>query len=232
MQIPGNPPLNGPAVIDMWLDAAEGDASGMALVTLAMDLLMPKLVNWGHFLAMGTSAPDLIDPARDYQTELSQPGTILGSPMSLLLWGVAQGWPATPDQQRYFEAQDSDVETLLISGSIDFSTPPQYARDELLPHLSKGHQVILKDIGHTASFLNSQPQARSRLLSTYFDSGQVDDSLYEYQAPVFDVDKSWGGMAKMALAVLVLVLSTVILLMVVIGRKLRRKFAFRALAEA
>ena len=31
MQLPGEPPLNGPAAIDMWLDAAEGDSSGMAL---------------------------------------------------------------------------------------------------------------------------------------------------------------------------------------------------------
>jgi hypothetical protein len=216
----------------MWLDAAEGDASGMALVSFAMDLMSPKLMKWGHFIGVGTSAPDLIDPARDFHTELTQPDTILGSPMSLLLWGISQGWPATSDQQRYAEAQDSDIETLLISGSIDFSTPPQYARDELLPHLSRGHQVILKDIGHTGSFWSSQPQARARLLSTYFDSGQVDDSLYEYQAPVFDVDKSWGGMAKIVLAVLVVVFGALILLMVVIGRKLRRKFFTTQAAEA
>ena len=34
MRVPGEAvPLNGPAAIDLWMDAAEGDASGMALVS-------------------------------------------------------------------------------------------------------------------------------------------------------------------------------------------------------
>ena len=231
MQPPGEPlPLNGPAAIDMWLDAAEGDASGMALVSLLTPFMLPGLGERGHFFAMGASSPDYLDPNRDYKSDLTQPDAVIGAPFSLFNWGLMQGWPATSDQS-VAKVQDSDIETLLVSGTLDGSTPMRYARDELLPHLSNGQHVVLKDQGHTETFWNSQPQARAQLLNTYFDTGRVDDSLYQYQAPVFDVDKSWGGMAKMLLAVSVLLLGIVVLLAVVIVRKIRRTSAFRSPAE-
>ena len=168
MQLPGEPPLNGPAAIDMWLDAAEGDTSGMALVSLLAPFILPVAFEWGHFLAMGGSAPDFNDPDRDYQAELT-PDTIIGSPLSLFMWGMAKGWPATDDQS-VGEVPDSDVETLLISGTLDGSTPMQHARDELMPHLSQGHQVFIEDQAHTETFWHSQPQARAQLLNTFFRS--------------------------------------------------------------
>ena len=53
--------------------------------------------------------------------------------------------------------QDSNVETLLIGGALDFATPPQDATRELLPHLPNGHQVVLPDFGHTDDFWSYQP---------------------------------------------------------------------------
>ena len=228
MEVPGQLMfMGGPAIIDMWLDAAEGDASGMALVSLFGSLVLPNFGSRGHSFAMGMSAPDFLGAQRDFRAELMPPDAILGSPLSLFTSGMVQGWPASSDQQSYAQAQDTAVETLLISGSIDFSTPMEGARDELLPHLSRGHQVILRDFGHTETFWNSQPQARARLLNTYFDTGAVDASLYRYQAPKFEVGKSWGSLAKMLLGAAVLVLGLLILLVVVIGRKLRRRWAAR-----
>jgi hypothetical protein len=101
--------------------------------------------------------------------------------------------------------QPSDVETLLIGGSIDFSTPPQFATEELLPYLSNGEQVILRDLGHTDSFWSSQPEARVHMLRTFFDTGQVDASLYTYQPLDFDVGLGWPALAKLLVAVMVLV---------------------------
>jgi hypothetical protein len=40
----------------------------------------------------------------------------------------------------------SDVETLLISGSIDVAAPAERATEELLPSLAIGQQVILAEI--------------------------------------------------------------------------------------
>lgn len=217
----GGPPLYGPGAIDLWLDAAEGDASGMALVSLIAPFILPEAFEWGHFLSMGGSAPDFNDPDRDYKKELT-PDTIIGSPLSLLIWGIMQGWTTTSDQS-VGEVQDSNIETLLISGALDGSTPFQYARDELMPQLSKGHHVIIKDQAHTETFWFSQPEARAHLLNTFFDSGKVDDSLFVYQAPVFEVDTGWSDLAKLILAVTVFVSIALLLVIVVIARKLHTK---------
>ncbi len=231
MQSPGDPiPLNGPAAIDLWLDAAEGDASGMALVSLLAPFMLPELGERGHLLAMGTSAQDYLDPNRDYRAELTQPDAIIGAPFSLFVWAMAQGWPASSDQS-YVEAQNSDIETLLVSGTLDGSTPMRYARDELLPHLRRGHHVIVQGQGHTETFWNSQPQARARLLTTFFATGQVDASLYQDEAPVFAVDTSWGGLAKMLLLAAVVAFAIAAFLLVVIIRKIHRMAFFRKSAQ-
>jgi hypothetical protein len=107
--------------------------------------------------------------------------------------------------QEYLQVQPTDVESLLISGSLDFSTPAQFATEELLPYLSNGEQVILKDLGHVSSFWSSQPEARVHLQNTFFDTGQVDASLYTYQPLDFDVGLGWPGLAKLLLAIVVLV---------------------------
>ena len=219
LQLPDVPvPMNGPAAIDMWLDAAEGDASGMALVSLLTPLVLPSIGERGHFLAMGGSAVDYIDPTRHYKTEFTMPGTTIGAPFSLFVWALTQGWDYTNDQSPA-EVQPSDIETLLVSGNLDFSTPMEFSRDELLPYLSRGHQVVLKNFGHTETFWNSQPEARARLLNTFFDSGEVDDSLYLYQPLIFDVDTSWGSLARMLFALTIFILAVLVLLVGMLARK-------------
>jgi len=219
IQPPGMPvPLSGPAAVDMWLATAGGDASGMALASLSRNLFLPNLWTWGEGLSLAASVDDYYDPDRDYRSEFEAPETILGSPLSLILWSMGPEWPTYPIPQEYLQVQPTDVETLLISGSIDLSVPPQYATEELLPYLSNGEQVILEDFGHTGSFWNSQPEARVRMLNTFFDTGQVDASLYTYQPLDFDAGLGWPALAKLLLAVLVLVL---ILLLVLVWRIIR-----------
>jgi hypothetical protein len=65
---------------------------------------------------------------------------------------VLGSWPASPDENPYTRVPDSNVETLLIGGNLDFATPPQNATRALLPHLPHGHQVILTGLGHTDDF--------------------------------------------------------------------------------
>jgi pimeloyl-ACP methyl ester carboxylesterase len=214
IQPPGAPvPLYGPAAVDMWLAAEAGDASGMALASLGRNMFLPNLWTWGEGLSLAASVDDYYDPARDYRSEFEAPDTILGTPFSLVLWSMGLEWPTHPIPQEYLQVQPTDVETLLISGSIDFSTPPQFATEELLPYLSNGEQVILKDFGHTGSFWSSQPEARAHMLNTFFDTGQIDASLYTYQPLDFDVGLGWPGLAKLLVAVVVLV---PILLLVVV----------------
>jgi pimeloyl-ACP methyl ester carboxylesterase len=211
IQPPNEPvPLFGPAAVDMWLAAKDGDASGMALVSIGRNMFLPTLWTWGEGLSLAASVDDYYDPSRDYRSEFEASDTILGSPVSLMLWSMGPEWPAHPIPQEYLQVQPTDIETLLISGSIDFSTPPQFATEELLPYLSNGEQVILKDLGHTGSFWSSQPEARAHMLNTFFDTGQVDASLYTYQPLDFDVGLGWPGLAKALLGILLVVIVIVV----------------------
>ncbi len=226
IQPPGAPvPLSGPAAVDIWLAAEEGDASGMALATMSRNMFLPNMFVFGEFLSLGGSVDDYYDPARDYRTELDPPDSIFGSPLSLFLWSMGPEWPTNFIPDEYLQVQPTDVETLLISGSIDFSTPPQFATEELLPHLGNGEQVILEDFGHTATFWNSQSEARVHMLNTFFGTGEVDASLYTYQPLDFDVGLGWPGLAKVLLGILLVVIILLVALVWFIVRKVRRRSA-------
>jgi pimeloyl-ACP methyl ester carboxylesterase len=167
-----------PLIFDSYLEAARGDPSGLALMTLAYDFLLPNMMTWGEFFAIGASAD--FETGRDYRVDLTTADAILGSPMSLLIWGSADGWPVSPMAEEYRQVHPTDVETLLISGSIDFSTPAQFAEQELLPYLRKGKHVVISEQGHTDDFWGFQSEATRRLLTSFYDTGRADDSLYTY----------------------------------------------------
>jgi len=93
------------------------------------------------------------------------------------------------------EPQPSDTETLLVGGNADFSTPAQFATEELLPLLSNGRQVILSEMGHTNDVFGLQTKAMFHMLATFFDTGEVDDSLFEYQPMSFELGLSFPDMA-------------------------------------
>lgn len=221
-------PMSGPVAIDMWLDAAEGDASGMALTSLLGHLMIPRMFkSWGHFLAMGASSMDFLDSGRDYDYELRLDHAIIGAPGSRFFLGLAPGWPPHPDRAEYGEALHSDVEALLVSGTLDFTTPFEPpARDELMSKLPNGHLVLLREFGHTLTFWNSQREARERLLNTFFDEGRVDDSLYVVQPPAFEVETGLDGSVRRlltALAACTAVLALVLWLAIRAVRRRRRR---------
>src|SRR5262249_25157567 len=224
IQPPGPPvPLSGPAAIDMWLAAEAGDPSGMALLSMTRNMFLPKLFVYGDLLAKAGSGGDFAGRADDPRTVLDPPGSILGSPFSLFHWGMMRQWPAHLIPEQYLPLRTIDVETLLISGSIDFSTPPQFATEELLPHLANGKQVILKDFGHTETFWNSQPEARIHMLSTFFNTGEVDASLYKYQPVNFDVGLGLPGLAKVVLGTVAAVIVLIVTLVWIVVRRVRRQ---------
>ena len=192
-----------PMVFDAYLSAAKGDPSGLALMSLAYDLMMHNMMTWGEFFAIGCSAD--FEPGRDYRAELTTPGATLGSPMSLLIWGSATGnWPPILMADEYRQVHPTDVETLLVSGSIDFSTPAQFAEQELLPSLRKGQHVIIAEQGHVNDFWGFQPEARQRLLTSFYDTGTADASLYKYLPMNFKPAMRFPVLAKVLVAVSIL----------------------------
>jgi pimeloyl-ACP methyl ester carboxylesterase len=211
-------------VFDAWLAAEEGDASGLALLSLSVDFMLSRSpIAWGESAAKGTSSDYIYDPTRDGLAEMFPPGSIIGAPASLLGWTAAKGWPAKLIPEELRRVQPSDVEMLLVSGSIDFSTPAQVARDELLPYLSNGRQVILSEFGHTGDVWSLQPEATIRLLTSFFETGRPDDSLFTYQPMDFHVGLGYPEILKLALAAVVAVLLGLTATAWFIVRKIRRR---------
>ena len=190
-----NAPLSGPMTVDSWLAADDGDASGFWFQSLAADMFLPKSVVWGQYAAFGR---DDAQAARDYFAS-GPPRSILDDAGTTFVWGggrLADAWPATTDEDGYDQVRTSDVETLLVGGSVDFATPPQNATKELLPYLPNGRQVVLQGFGHSGSFWTQQPEAGTRLVNAYFDTGRVDTSLYKAQSVDFTPEVTQAALGK------------------------------------
>jgi pimeloyl-ACP methyl ester carboxylesterase len=216
-------------VFDAYLAAEGGDPSGLALMSLAHDFMIPSFITWGDWAAKGSID---YDPARDWITDMNPPNSTLGSPTSLMVGAAAQlsgGWPVATMPDAFREVQPAEVETLLVSGSIDYSTPSQFAAEELLPALSNGEQVILSEFGHFGDVWGFQSEATRHLLTTFYDTGEVDDSLFTYQPMNFDVGlMSFPFLAKVLMIAIILVPLLLVVLVWFIVRGVKRRKAAQA----
>jgi TAP-like protein len=96
----------------------------------------------------------------------------------------------------YGKVPDSNVETLLVNGTLDFATPAKFGIQELLPHLRNGKKVVLAEMGHSDTFWSYEPKASTRLLNTYLDTGKVDTLLYTPAKIDFTPDVGHTGLGK------------------------------------
>ena len=189
-------PLSAPITLDTWLSAANGDASGFWFQSLLADLAFPGAFVWGD---VGAASREDARAAEEYLASGRDRGTAFGDPGTQFLWGggrLTDAWPAHPDEGEYGRMRRSSVETLVVSGELDLATPPQVATRELLPYLPNGRQVVLEGFGHTTDFWTQQPEAGTRLITAYLDTGRVDDSLYEPQRVDFTPEVTHTALAK------------------------------------
>lgn len=186
-------------VFDAYTTAAHGDPSGLALLSAASDFVVPGAFTWGEMYAKAASAD--FDSARNYAVDMNPRDAILGSPLSLLQWGSVEPrrWPIPLLPQELRRVRRSEVQSLLVSGTVDFSTPASLATIELLPSLPHGRQVILAEFGHTEDLWNLNPRATERLLTSFFDTGIADSSLYYYAAMDFRASPRLPTIAKLLL---------------------------------
>ena len=206
-------PLSSPQTIDTWLSAASGDPSGMWLLSLLADFAVPASHVWGDLPASG----QIDDPvASAYYANGGDHGSILGNGFTDSLWGgggVVNAWPHATEVDQYRQLRPSNIDTLLISGDVDFETPAQIATKEFLPTLRHGHQVILHNLGHTDDTWNYEKPAMNRLINTFVDTGRVDQSGFTRRAMSFNASPTHTMIAKIILTTLAgLALITVALL--------------------
>jgi len=199
--------------LDAWLSAPDGDPSGLWLESVSADLV-PALFTYGQYAAAANLDAQA---ARDYFSRSDQDRTSLAWVGSAYAWRggrMADAWPAAPDADAYSRVRSSEVETLLISGALDSATPPQVTTKELLPYLPNGHQVVLPAFGHVGSFYQEQSEAGTRLINTFFASGQVDESLYMQQTVDFTPATTLTAVAKLVAGTMIgLALVTVLSLL-------------------
>jgi pimeloyl-ACP methyl ester carboxylesterase len=189
-------PLAAPMALDSWLSAADGDPSGFWFQSFLADLTFPESFVWGELVATGMQDARAVEA---YYAAGGDPGSILGNPGTDLIWGrggMTRAWPENPAGDVYSRVQTSQVETLLIGGTLDFAAPPVAASEELLPFLPNGHQVVLAEVGHTTSFWAHQPEAGNRLIKTFYDTGEVDDSMYEPASVDFTPPVTYTALGK------------------------------------
>ncbi|MBN2012949.1 alpha/beta fold hydrolase [candidate division KSB1 bacterium] len=212
-----------PLVFDAFIAARDGDYSGLALMSLAYDFVLPEMFTWGELACKAVSAD--YDSIRDYIADMAPTEQYpMGSPMSQLLWSPMNygGWPVKSIPKQYRTLQDSDVETLLLSGSIDVGTPTRYAVQDLLPHLKNGRHFILAERGH----MNIQwpnPEACQRLISSFYETGVADQSLNKTIPMNFTVAHGFPFMAKLGLGIIALIIAIIIGTSYLVIRRVQKK---------
>ncbi|HEY2537301.1 MAG TPA: alpha/beta hydrolase, partial [Solirubrobacteraceae bacterium] len=216
-------PLSGPMTLNSWISAAQGDPSGLWLLSLMANLTLPQSFTWGEFASIGMADAQ---PAERYFSSGADRGSIIGNPLAEFIWGaggMAHAWPANPSENQYTSVQNSSVPTLLIGGTLDFETPAQNATKELLPHLSNGHQVILSGLGHVDDFESYEPKASTQLLTTFYATGQVDTSRYTPNVVSFTTSQSQTAMAKDILGFMIGFALLAVIWLVVLAIRIRRR---------
>ncbi|HBP00242.1 TPA: hypothetical protein DD617_03595 [Candidatus Uhrbacteria bacterium] len=173
-------------IFEAYRAAYQGDYSGLYALQVAYDLMFPSMFKWGDFYAKG--GVDFDDKV-NYDEQFHDDSTILGSPLSSLFWITGEEWPIRKGNRPGKSTVKSNAPTLLVSGNLDLSTPAEFARDELLPYLTNGNQIILKEMGHVDDLMGRQSPATNHMITTFFDDGLVDDSYFVYDPirykPVF-----------------------------------------------
>jgi len=220
------------SVFDTYIAADNGDASGLALVSLMTKWQLKKMdKGWGDFV--GKAFVDF-DPSVDYYEEMKLNSYIIGSPGAQFM-AVAKAWQVNTKDTLYAKPRNSDVESLLLSGNIDFSTPAEFARDELMPYLKNGKQYILSEYGHGGDIINRNYDAYVKAITSYYSKGEADMSGYKTQEVDFTPRMSYPQLAKIALGcvagAILLVIGIVYLVRYIIRRRKRKKLAVLNLAN-
>jgi hypothetical protein len=101
-----------------------------------------------------------------------------------------------------------------------------------LPHLPNGQQVVLAELGHTTDFWTYRPEASSRLITTFLDRGQVDDSGYGHRPMDFGTEVTPTALGKGFLGAMVGFALLTLISLVWLPLRVRKRGAIGSKASA
>lgn len=206
-------------VFDAYVRAEEGDYSGLALLSLGFDYTLPSMMTWGELASKAVTADTDTSLIRSFTQDSS---AILGSPLNKILWGpfLYSQIPLEPIPQELRILKYSNVETLMLCGSVDFSDPPDVTAQELLPYLRNGKQILLSEFGHVQDLLFLQTESSKRILASYYNTGLPDTSGVKYVPMDFQVKWSLTTIMKTVLVTGVVLTAVIATTLVWIAQKL------------
>lgn len=137
------------------------------LAALSENATMLKGVIWGDLLSKGSSDRQRYAEVKPTFAATSES---MGSPEDILNEALAKGWPEIPFPEEYRRAGYDNTETLVVSGDMDVSTPLIFLEAELMPWLTRGQLVVLKDCGHFDFVLLP---ALGQAIADFLKTGQV-----------------------------------------------------------
>lgn len=157
---------------DAYICAENGDFTNIALMSLIYDQLITKMGNTGDLLAKTFSS--VTDADRDFVSELEDPASVIGSPLSMLAWVSFQysDWPVKPFPIEHPLPQISNVETLIIYGSKETGEP---FREKYASTFTNARWVILDDLGHN-DIWTITGEGIHNLMLRFLNEGVVDKS--------------------------------------------------------
>lgn len=136
-----------------------------------------------HAVVCTEDAPFMNDAAEIQAGETSY----LGDGVVDALIASCESWPAGVIDDDFKEAVNSDIPTLVLSGSADPVTPPAYG-DMVAKNLTRQVHVINEDQGHMQSPLGCIPQIMAQLVATASVENLSLDCVDRIHTPAFFVD--------------------------------------------
>jgi pimeloyl-ACP methyl ester carboxylesterase len=170
-----------PFIFNAFVTAEKGDFRDLLALAATFGGFADGLV-WGDFFSKLISFWELGEGV-DHEKEMDRSGSILGSPLAKLVVGIRQygGWPMKSVPEEFRRPRHTDVETLVVGGTMDISSPIQNVKDRLLPYLRNGKWVELAEFGHNEAMGHVQQEAHRQMVQSFLLDGIVDDSRYVYR---------------------------------------------------
>ena len=84
---------------------------------------------------------------------------------------ACDSWPVDPVEQSSYNSVVSDIPTLLVSGEIDPTLPPETG-EEIVSSLSNGHHIIIPYMGHMFTDL-SNIECYDNYVLAFFDNNEA-----------------------------------------------------------
>lgn len=183
-------------LFDAYIAAENGDPSGLALLCLGWDedVVDPSRRYWGDFISKIVSGRAA--GWRGLSNHERDDSSIAISGLSSFWWDCADGgWPIRAIPGEYCRVDTIETQVLIVNGNLDFTSPPDYICDEVIPYLKNGHFAVLSNMGHM-DVIKLQREAFEHMVSRFYFEGVVDMSKFVFHRIDFSPEETYQGYAK------------------------------------